>query len=204
MRMIKAKKFLTTSLMIAMITIGLVSLNQAQVDKRPMITKGGKASTQSAEEREANRLAKEIRHELLTLPWYGVFDWLEGNVTPDGVVTLHGWVVRPTTKTTAEARVKDIEGVTDFKSDIKVLPLSPNDDRLRIALYREIFNSDSPIFRYALGSNPSIHLIVENGRATLKGVVSTEADKNIANVKARGVSGIFEVKNELTVENGDN
>ena len=123
MRMIKAKKFLTTSLMIAMITIGLVSLNQAQVDKRPMITKGGKASTQSAEEREANRLAKEIRHELLTLPWYGVFDWLEGNVTPDGVVTLHGWVVRPTTKTTAEARVKDIEGVTDFKSDIKVLPL---------------------------------------------------------------------------------
>lgn len=150
--------------------------------------------------RETARLVKEIRHELLTLPWYGVFDWLEGTVNPDGSVVLRGWVVRPTTKSDAEARVKEIEGVTSFKSEIQVLPLSPNDDRLRRALYFALFNDNSPLFRYALGVNPSIHIIVNNGKAIIKGVVGTEADKNIANVKANGVSGVFEVKNELAVE----
>jgi hyperosmotically inducible periplasmic protein len=144
-----------------------------------------------------------VRHELLTLPWYGVFDWLEGNVGTDGRVTLRGWVVRPTTKSDAEARVKDIEGVTTLNSEIKVLPLSPNDDRLRRALYLALFSGDSPLFRYALGANPSIHIIVENGRAILKGFVSSEADKNLANVRARNVPGVFEVKNELMVETNE-
>ena len=150
--------------------------------------------------RETARLVKEIRHELLTLPWYGVFDWLEGTVNPDGSVVLRGWVVRPTTKSDAEARVKDIEGISNLKSEIQVLPLSPNDDRLRRALYFALFNDNSPLFRYALGVNPSIHIIVNNGRATIKGIVGTEADKNIVNVKANGVSGVFEVKNELVIE----
>ena len=150
--------------------------------------------------RETARLVREIRHELLTLPWYGVFDWLEGTVEPDGQVNLRGWVVRPTTKSGAEARVKEIEGVSSLKSDIQVLPLSPNDDRIRRALYNALFNGNSQLFRYALGANPSIHIIVNNGRVTLKGLVSSEADKNYANIKARGVSGVFEVKNELEVE----
>ena len=150
--------------------------------------------------RETARLVKEIRHELLTLPWYGVFDWLEGTVNPDGSVVLRGWVVRPTTKSDAESRVKDIEGINNLKSEIQVLPLSPNDDRLRRALYFALFNDNSPLFRYALGANPSIHIIVNNGKATIKGIVGTEADKNIVNVKANGVSGVFEVKNELVIE----
>jgi hyperosmotically inducible protein len=150
--------------------------------------------------RETRRLVKEIRHELLTLPWYGVFDWLEGTVGPNGVVTLRGWVTRPTTKSDAEARVKEIEGVTSLHSEIKVLPLSPNDDRIRRAVYFALFGNDSPLFRYALGANPTIHIIVENGRVTLKGSVSSEADRNMANIKARGVSGVFEVRNELAVE----
>ena len=159
-----------------------------------------KVQRSSDNSRETARLVKEIRHELLTLPWYGVFDWLEGNVGPDGQVILRGWVVRPTTKSDAEARVKEIEGVNGLKSDIQVLPLSPNDDRIRRALYNTLFNGNSQLFRYALGANPSIHIIVNNGKVMLKGIVSSEADRNYANIKARGVSGVFEVKNELEVE----
>ena len=159
-----------------------------------------KVQRSSDNSRETARLVKEIRHELLTLPWYGVFDWLEGNVGPDGQVVLRGWVVRPTTKSDAEARVKEIEGVNGLKSDIQVLPLSPNDDRIRRALYNTLFNGNSQLFRYALGANPSIHIIVNNGKVMLKGIVSSEADRNYANIKARGVSGVFEVKNELEVE----
>ena len=159
-----------------------------------------KVQRSSDNSRETARLEKEIRHELLTLPWYGVFDWLEGNVGPDGQVILRGWVVRPTTKSDAEARVKEIEGVNGLKSDIQVLPLSPNDDRIRRALYNTLFNGNSQLFRYALGANPSIHIIVNNGKVMLKGIVSSEADRNYANIKARGVSGVFEVKNELEVE----
>ncbi len=159
-----------------------------------------KAQLSGDNSRETARLVKEIRHELLTLPWYGVFDWLEGNVGPDGQVSLRGWVVRPTTKSDAEARVKEIEGVNGLKSDIQVLPLSPNDDRIRRALYNTLFNGNSQLFRYALGANPSIHIIVNNGKVVLKGLVSSEADRNYANIKARGVSGVFEVKNELEVE----
>lgn len=173
---------------------------QAQSANRAGDKKPNRVVTQSPASRETARLAKEIRHELLTLPWYGVFDWLEGTVGPDGRVTLRGWVVRPTTKSDAEARVKDIEGIADLRSEIKVLPLSPNDDRLRRALFFALFNDNSPLFRYALGSNPAIHIIVDNGRVTLKGFVSSEGDLNIANVKARGVPGVFEVKNELVVE----
>ncbi len=158
------------------------------------------STTSQDQARETRRLVREIRHELLTLPWYGVFDWLEGTVGPNGVVTLRGWVTRPTTKSDAEARVKEIEGVERLVSEIKVLPLSPNDDRIRRAVYFALFGNDSPLFRYALGANPTIHIIVDNGRVTLKGSVSSESDRNVANIKARGVSGVFEVTNDLAVE----
>lgn len=166
-----------------------------------------RARTQSKAEtsgpRETTRIVREIRHELLTLPYYGVFDWLEGQVQPDGIVALRGQVVRPTTKSDAEARVREIEGVEKVVNEIKVLPLSPNDERLRLALYRAIFNDGSPIFRYSLGSNPSIHIIVDNGRVTLKGVVSSESDKQLAYTQARSVAGAFEVNNELVIGNSD-
>lgn len=150
--------------------------------------------------RGLTRLVDEVRHELLLLPYYGVFDWLEGEVRNDGTVILRGNVVRPTTKSSAESRVKKIEGIERVINEIEVLPLSPNDDRLRLALYRTIFGSNSPLFRYATQAVPSIHIIVKNGRATLKGVVASEGDKRLAYIRARGVPGIFEVKNELRVE----
>ncbi|MGH9940888.1 MAG: BON domain-containing protein [Pyrinomonadaceae bacterium] len=146
------------------------------------------------------RIAREIRHELVTLPYYDVFDWLEGEVRADGTVVLRGQVVRPTTKSDAEARARDVEGVTSVVNEIEVLPLSPNDDRLRRSLYRTLFSSNSPLFRYATRAVPPIHIIVNRGRATLKGVVATEGESRIAYARARGVPGLFEVKNELQVE----
>jgi hyperosmotically inducible protein len=150
-----------------------------------------------------SRLAREIRNELVTLPYYDVFDWLEGEVRPDGTVVLRGQVVRPTTKKGAEERVRKIEGIEQVVNEIEVLPASAGDDRLRIALYRAIFAYNSPLFRYATRSVPPIHIIVNRGRATLKGVVATESDRTIAYTRARGVPGLFEVKNELVVENDD-
>jgi hyperosmotically inducible protein len=145
-----------------------------------------------------NNLTKEVRHELVMLPYYSVFDNLAYRV--DGSrVTLFGQVVRPTLKSDAENVVKRIEGVTAVDNQIEVLPLSPNDDRIRRAVYRAIF-SKPELDRYAMGAVPSIHIIVKNGNVTLVGVVSTEMDKNVANIAANGVSGVFGVKNELQTE----
>lgn len=146
------------------------------------------------------RLVREIRHELVTLPYYGVFDWLEYEVQPNGTVVLRGQVVRPTTKSGAERRVKEVDGVTNVVNEIETLPLSSNDDRLRVALYRQIYGWNSPLFRYAHQAVPSIHLIVNRGHATLKGVVSNRGDATQAYIRARTVSGLFSVKNELRVE----
>jgi hyperosmotically inducible protein len=111
-------------------------------------------------------------------------------------------VVRPTTKSDAEARVRDIEGVSKVVNEIEVLPLSPEDDRLRVALYRAIYGWDSPLFRYATQAVPSIHIIVNHGRAVLKGVVASKGDADLAYMRARGVPGLFDVKNEIQVEGG--
>jgi hyperosmotically inducible protein len=146
------------------------------------------------------RIVREVRHELVTLPYYGVFDWLQYEVRPNGTVVLRGQVIRPSTRSDAEGRVKEIEGVTSVVNEIETLPLSPSDDRLRIALYRQIYGSNSPLFRYAHQAVPSIHLIVNRGHATLKGVVANRGDANLAYIRARSVPGLFSVKNELTVE----
>ena len=159
------------------------------------------SSRASSDARFQARLVQEIRHELVTLPYYDVFDWLEGAVTPDGTVVLRGQVVRPSTKSDAGKRVSAIEGVERVDNQIEVLPVSPGDDRLRLAIYRAIFNWNSPLFRYATRSVPPIHIIVNRGRATLKGVVANEGDRNIAYIRARGVPGLFGVTNELEVEN---
>src|SRR5258708_35613852 len=137
-------------------------------------------------------IKREVRHELVTLPHYGVFDWLQYEVHDDNTVVLRGQVVRPSTKSDAESRVKDIEGVTRVVNEIETLPLSPSDDRLRTALYRALYNFDSPLFRYATQSVPSIHIIVANGHAILKGVVDSKSDADLANLRARRVPGLFE------------
>jgi len=152
----------------------------------------------SADNRGYDRLVKEVRHELVMLPYYNVFDNLAFKV--DGsTVTLMGQVTRPTLKSDAERVVKSIEGVDKVVNKIEVLPLSPNDERIRMAVYRAIYGNTS-LQRYGLQAVPPIHIIVNNGNATLEGVVATEADKNIANLQANGVPGVFSVKNNLRVE----
>jgi hyperosmotically inducible periplasmic protein len=143
------------------------------------------------------RITKEVRHELLMLPYFSVFDNLSYKV--DGYnVTLIGQVTRPTLKSDAENVVKRIEGVEHVDNQIEVLPLSPNDDRIRRALYRAIYGYPA-LQKYALGVQQPIRIIVKNGNATLEGVVDNETDKNIANIRARGVSGVFSVTNNLQV-----
>ena len=146
------------------------------------------------------RVIRQVRHELVTLPYYGVFDWLQFEVRPDNTVVLRGEVVKPTTKSDAEARVKDVDGVSKVVNEIEILPLSPQDDRLRRAVYRKLYGYDSPLFRYAVQSIPSIHIIIRNGHATLKGVVANKGDAQLAYMRARSVPGLFDVKNELQVE----
>jgi hyperosmotically inducible periplasmic protein len=152
------------------------------------------------EARDLAYLTKEIRKELVTLPFFGVFDWLEGKVEPDGTVYLGGQVTRPTLKKDAQRRVEKVEGVDRVINQIEVLPLSPNDDRLRRAVFFELFNRNSPLFRYGQQPIPSIHIIVSRGRLVLKGVVANKGDSDLANIKARGVPGLFEVRNDLKIE----
>jgi len=109
-----------------------------------------------------------------------------------------GQVTRPTLKSDAENVVKKIEGVEHVDNQIELLPLSPNDDRIRRAVYRAIYGFPA-LQKYALGVQQPIRIIVKNGNVTLEGVVDNEGDKNIANIRANGVSGVFSVKNNLQV-----
>ena len=148
---------------------------------------------------ELSRVERQVRHELVMLPFYSVFDNFEFKV--DGSkVTLMGQVTRPTLKTQAERVVADIEEVKTVDNQIEVLPVSPNDDRIRQAVYRAIYYH--PTFtRLSFQAVPPIHIIVNNGDVTLTGVVNSKMEKDIANVQTNGVSGVFSVTNNLRVEN---
>lgn len=152
---------------------------------------------QRSEEKYREKLAKEVRHQLVMLPWYSVFDNLAYQVEGDKVI-LYGQVTRPTLKSDAEAAVKSIEGVASVVNNIEVLPLSPMDDQLRRAVYRAIYG-DAGLSRYSIQAVPSIHIIVKNGNVTLEGVVDNETDKNLANLRANQVPNVFSVKNNLIV-----
>jgi hyperosmotically inducible periplasmic protein len=145
-------------------------------------------------------ISREVRHELVMLPWYSVFDNLAYRVNGYRV-TLVGQVVRPSLKSDAEAAVKGIEGVESVDNQIEVLPVSPNDDQIRRAEFRAIYSQPS-LQRYAEGAVPPIHIVVKNGHVSLEGAVSTEADKAVANVQANGVPGVFSVTNNLAVTSG--
>jgi len=152
-----------------------------------------------ASARGQERLIREVRRELVMLPYYSVFDNLEYRVEGE-VVTLLGQVTRPTLKSDAARAVMQIEGISNVVNQIEVLPLSPADDRIRRAVYRALFSEDSSLFRYAMGAVPPIHIIVKNGNVTLVGVVDNEADKTTASSRAIRVSGLFSLTNSLTVK----
>jgi hyperosmotically inducible protein len=144
-------------------------------------------------------LAQKVRHELIMLPYYGVFDDLafriEGNT-----VALLGEVTRPTLKSEAENVVKRIEGVEKVVNQIEVLPLSPMDDQIRMAEYRAIYGDPVLSTRYGYRALPSIHIIVKNGHVRLEGMVANQSDKSLINIRANSVPNVFSVTNDLQVE----
>jgi len=149
-------------------------------------------------QRGVERITTEARHQILMLPYYGVFDMISYKVSPDGVVTLMGKVRNPTLKSDAGNVIKGIEGVERVDNQIEVLPLSPNDDLIRRAEFRAIYGS-SQLLKYAWEAVQSIHIIVENGHVTLIGTVDSQGDKNIALIQAKSVPGVFSVEDELQV-----
>jgi hyperosmotically inducible periplasmic protein len=151
------------------------------------------------DQRATQRITKEVHHELVLLPYYGVFDNLAYQVASDGTVTLLGQVVTPTTKSDAERSVKNIEGVTRVVNQIDVLPPSPLDDGIRRQTYRAIYGNES-LSMYSMRAVPPIHIVVKNGNVTLVGVVARQMDKQIAEMQANTVPNVFSVKDELQVE----
>jgi hyperosmotically inducible protein len=150
---------------------------------------------------DENRIAREVRHELVMLPYYGVFDDLAFRVD-GGTITLLGAVSRPTLKSDAENVVKRIEGVTKVVNNIEVLPLSSMDDQIRMAEFRAIYGDSALSTRYGFRSLPPIHIIVKNGHVSLEGVVANQMDKQLVEMRAKGVPNVFSVNSDLQVEGG--
>jgi len=145
-------------------------------------------------------LSNQIRHRLVMLAFYSVFDNLEYRIDGNSV-TLTGQVVRPNLKDDAEKAVKRIEGVQSVNNQIEVLPLSPFDDQIRRAEFRSIYGAPG-MDVYAIRSVQPIHIIVERGHVTLEGVVRNQRDKNLAGIAANRVPNVFSVTNNLLVEQG--
>ncbi|MGA8028168.1 MAG: BON domain-containing protein [Bryobacteraceae bacterium] len=146
-----------------------------------------------------NRIMREVRHQLVMLPYYTIFDDLAFRI--DGsTVTLLGEVTDPVLKSSAENVVKHVEGVTQVNNQIEVLPVSPMDWQIRRAEFRAIYGDPQIGDRYGHQALPSIHIIVKNGNVKLEGVVGNEGDKDLINVRANGVPNVFHVENDLQVE----
>ena len=144
-------------------------------------------------------LTDEVRHQLLMLPYYSVFDNLDYRVE-GSTVYLTGSVRMPVLKSDAEHAVKRIPGVTAVVDNIHIQPLSMFDNRIRAAEYRAVFGYGG-LYRYAMGANPSVRILVDNGHVRLVGYVATQGDRNIAGIRANGVPGVFAVQNDLQVAN---
>lgn len=180
------------------------------------------SASPTAAQKNLLRIAEEVRKQIVMLPQYGVFDNIHFGISPDGTVVLRGEASRPTLKSGAENVVKRIEGVEKVDNQIEILPTSPNDDRIRAAVYAAIYGS-APLQKYTsnrrmrpmpsvaraaggITNDPplgfhAIHIIVNNGHVTLTGVVNNEADMALAGIRASGVPQVFSVDNQLQVAN---
>ena len=156
------------------------------------------ATVSLAQTPREDRTTRAVRRELLTLPYYGVFDHLAFTIEK-GTVTLLGQVRTGSLKRDAERVLADVEGVEQVVNDIEVLPASTHDDQIRMAAYRAIYRHSS-LERYAIQALPPIHIIVKNGHITLEGVVNTQLDKTLAASQARSVPQVFSVTDNLRVD----
>lgn len=152
----------------------------------------------AAQSTPESRTTRAVRRELLLLPRFGIFDHLAFKLEK-GTVTLLGQVRTGQLKNDAERAVKEIEGVETVVNNIEVLPTSPHDDSIRLAVFRAIYRHEA-LERYAIESLPPIRIIVKNGHVTLEGVVNSQLDKTLAATQARSVPGVFSLTDNLTVE----
>jgi hyperosmotically inducible protein len=143
-------------------------------------------------------LEQAVADALLSLPHYGVFDNLAFQINGTDVV-LSGQVLLPLTKEEAGKRVAKIKGIGKIVNSVEVLPLSPSDDAVRMNAYRALFGTSS-LYRYSMGANPSIHIIVKGGHITLVGFVSSREDADLALLAIRGVAGSLSQKSLLKVD----
>jgi hyperosmotically inducible periplasmic protein len=144
-------------------------------------------------------LSKEVRHQLVMLPYLTLFDNLEYSVNGTAV-TLSGYAVNPTLKSDAGNVVKHIEGVTQVTNNIKVLPPSSMDWQIRRAEYRAIYGY-AGLWKYAMGALPPVHIVVDMGHVMIFGIVDSQADKNLIGLRAKTVPNVFSVQNDLQVAN---
>jgi BON domain-containing protein len=187
-----------TMMLIPVLMLALLPLGLAQnANEKNRDTRANAPMSSS----ETSRITREVHHQLVLLPWYGVFDNLAYKVDPNGTVTLLGQVRQATLKKDAENAIKHIEGVEHVDNQIKILPTSTMDDQIRLRTFHAIYGNGT-LSRYAVLAVPSIHIIVDNGHVTLVGVVDSQTDKQVAGVQANGVPGVFSVNNDLKVEDG--
>ncbi len=158
---------------------------------------GASAQDSSALARSID-LGKQVQKSILKLPYYEVFDNIDFTIDANGVVTLTGKVRNANNKSAAEVAIKRLDGVTSVVNNIKILSVGGFDERIRRDLTRSISNYGG-LSRYLWHVNPEVRLIVDGGHVTLEGSVYNEGDKDLMNIAARGVSGVFSVTNNLTV-----
>lgn len=178
-----------------MLAVSMPPAPAAVQDEKP-------AADESTEEYrgELGVLMARVREELVTLPNYDVFDWIEARVFEDGHVILEGSVVEPTTRDYATGRVENLDDVHEITNDIEVLPLSAGDHQIRVAVYGAIYGPGAPLFRYAGRTLPPVHIIVNRGHVTLEGIVGSEVDRQVIASEARSVPGVFDVENKVQIE----
>ena len=172
---------------------GLFAIVMAAAIALPAAAQNGTTGASVPEQ----RIGREVRHQIVMLPFLNVFDYISFKVQGN-TVTLSGAVTYPTVKLDAERSVKGIEGVSEVKNNIEVLPPSTMDAHLRLRLFRAIYGFPA-LQKYDLSVIKPIRIIVKSGHVTLYGVVDSEADKNLAGLRANTVSGIFSVTYDLMV-----
>ena len=139
-------------------------------------------------------IAAEVRKQLSTYPHYTVFDYIDGSVH-DAVVTVTGTVTTDLKQSQITERLEDVPGVVELKNELKVLPVSQSDDRIRRAIASRIYRD--PVFRNYSRVNPPIHVIVDHGHVALIGIVLSEVERTKAYMVARSMSGVFSVDNQI-------
>lgn len=143
-------------------------------------------------------IVKNVQHNLMTYPYYSIFDDISYKVE-NGQVSIYGAVTTPVKKSDIHNIIARLPGVESVNDNVEVLPLSDNDNLLRRQIASSIYRF-ATLSRYGMGTHPSIHIIVDNGHVTLIGVVDSQADKDVAGVRASGAGLSFgPVVNNLQV-----